>query len=86
MFTSANIDVVENLAYSFWRIVLHNDWLVANGHAPDYEQVEIFRDLKRALKVKAKELRTVTDKVLDCQDFDEFYQKLCNLKGKQNEP
>lgn len=78
-----NIDVAENVAYAYWRTALDNEWLVDNGHAPKAEIVQLFRELRQALKVKASELRTVTDNLRDCKDFDEFYQKLRNLKGNK---
>lgn len=86
MHNYVNIDVAENVAYAYWRIALHNDWIVAHGYKPDREQNELFYKLKRVLKVGARELRRITDKTCACKDFDEFYQKLCNLKRKQNEP
>ena len=45
--------------------------------------MQLFRELRQALKVKASELRTVTDNLDNCKDFDEFYQKLRNLKGNK---
>ena len=83
MHNYANIDVAENVAYAYWRMALDNEWLVAHNHAPKADIVQLFRELRSALKVKAKELRTVTDKVCECKDFDEFYQKLRNLKGNK---
>ena len=83
MHNYANIDIAENVAYAYWTTALDNEWLVANGHAPKAEIVQLFRELRQALKVKASELRTVTDNLRDCEDFDEFYQKLRNLKGNK---
>lgn len=83
MHNYTNIDVAENVAYAYWRMALDNEWLLDQGHAPNAEIVQIFRELRQALKVKASELRTVTDNLRDCKDFDEFYQKLRNLKGNK---
>lgn len=82
-FETEEITVAENTAYDFWRIARHNDWLVEHGYDPDYEQTELFNRLKRKLKVGIRELRKVTDKVYECKDFDEFYQKLMALKVEE---
>lgn len=83
MHNYTNIDVAENVAYAYWRTALDNEWLLDHGHAPKAEIVQLFRELRQALKVKVSELRTVTDNLGDCKDFDEFYQKLRNLRGNK---
>lgn len=83
MHNYVNIDVAENVAYAYWKTALDNEWLVDNGHAPKAEIVQLFRELRQALKVKASELRTVTDNLRDSKDFDEFYQKLMALKAEE---
>lgn len=83
MHNYANIDIAENVAYAYWTTALDNEWLVANGHAPKAEIVQIFRELRQVLKVKASDLRKVTNNLRDCKDFDDFYQKLRNLKGNK---